>query len=177
MKKEFIETDSFTLNKYLNDIILENQLKGIESIETITDDFNKAGKEENHFTRGMNPCIGILFYNKVTKESYILHSPLIEDSGLISKIIHINKESGNKKENILVDCYGASIDPSISKKEKYNLEILKDREYTEKIVREIFPKENISFNWVIGRGTSIYLNKKEEKQYVLTERLFLDEYY
>ncbi len=173
MKKEFIETNSFTLNKYLNNLILKNKIKGIESIETITDDFNKAGKRENHFTRGINPCIGVLFYNKITKNSYILHTPLIKDSELVSKIIHISKESGNKKENILVDCYGASIDSDMDKKGKYNLEILEDRKYTEKMIKKIFPKENISFNWMEGKGTSIYLDKKQGKQYVFTRKLSL----
>ncbi len=148
-----------------------------KAIYTETDQFTKANKDEDHFTVGLNPCLGIIFYNKKTEESYLFHTPYMK-AGLIPRLIQMQEDSKADFKEFIVDCYGSSLDPDIEIDCPYNRSILEERMYSEEILRNTFPRENISFNWAKkGILTSVYLDKKKLVQYILTSRLFPDMYY
>ncbi|MDA3836837.1 MAG: hypothetical protein PF542_04405 [Nanoarchaeota archaeon] len=123
--------------------------------------FRKADSNTSQYTTYLKPCIGVGFFDTLSKESYMLHYPdlMFYD---IDKDVKTITDDFSDKSKIEVYATGGSINFKDDK--GYNGSVLKDRADIEKVLKDNFPEGNVQIDWGNLNGeTELYLNKPEGK--------------
>lgn len=102
----------------------------------------KADSSTSQHTNHLKPCLGVGFYNKKNKESYMLHYPDLMFYDFENDAKRIAKDLG---KNIEITACGGSL--SSKQNTGYNKAITDDRGYVERVLYKIFGKKKVQLDW------------------------------
>lgn len=124
----------------------------------------KAKETVNQYTTHLKPCLGLGFYNQISKESYMLHYPDLSFYNISEDIKKIKNDLGKEAK-----VYAAGGSLNSEETESYNNSIIEDRKTIENLLYENFKIENITLNWSSFNETAnLYLDKNKNK-FILTK--------
>lgn len=116
-----------------------------EEINVGVGEMTKAYSPDILRTEGLGPCIGVAFYDPVTKSGYLMHA--LSGTSLESRIEDIKKDYGNLTR-LRVFVTGNCLSLSLYPEAEQEKDKLSDRYYVERIIGKYFNRKRTKIQWL-----------------------------